>query len=104
MSPIVVPVIIQQPVAINITTTEALELVCVVDGFPIPGIVWTHNGTEIPSDDLRITEEMSMDVQRMSAFSVTNTSSSDSGEYVCIAVSPVFANVNSDPALILIQG
>ena len=99
-----VPVIIQQPVDRNVTRTEALELVCVVDGFPLPSTMWTHNDTEIPSDDPRITDEVSMDVQRMSTLSVTNTSSSDSGEYVCIAVSPTFDNISSDPALVLIQG
>ena len=104
LSFIVVPVIIQQPVDENITRTEALELVCVVDGFPLPSIVWTHNDTEIPSDDPRITDEVFMDIQRNSTLSVTNTSSNDSGVYVCIAVSPTFDNVSSDPALVLIQG
>ena len=75
-----------------------------VDGFPLPSIVWTHNDTEIPSDDPRITETVSIDVQRMSTLSVTNTSFNDSGEYVCIAVSATFDNVSSDPALVLIQG
>ena len=75
-----------------------------VDGFPLPSIVWIHNGTEIPSDDSRITDEVSMDIERTSTFSVTNTSLNDSGEYACIAVSPAFASVGSDLALILIQG
>ena len=75
-----------------------------VDGFALPSIVWTHNGTDIPSDDPRISETVSMDVQRMSILSVTNTSFNDSGVYVCIAVSPTFDNVSSDPALVLIQG
>ena len=104
LSLIVVPVIIQQPVAKNVTRTEALELVCVVDGFPLPSIVWTHNGTDIPSDDPRITDEVSMDVERMSTLSVNNTSINDSGVYVCIAVSPTFDDVSSDPAVVLIQG
>ena len=97
MSVTVAPAIIQQPVdKKNITRTEALELVCVVDGFPVPSIVWTHNDTELPSDDPRIMDEVSMDVQRTSTLTVISTSFNDSGMYICIAVSTGFANVESD--------
>ena len=103
---LVVQVISQPPVDANITRTEELVLVCTADGFPLPSIVWTHNGTQVDadaSDNTTITEVVST-VQRTSTLTVTSTSFSDSGEYVCVAISAAFPNISSDPALVLIQG
>ena len=88
------------------TRTESLVLVCIADGFPVPNITWTHNGTIIDpetSDSIIITI-ISMDVQRTSRLTVTNTTFNNSGDYGCIVTSVPFTNVSSDPALVLIQG
>ena len=89
------------------TRTESLELVCIANGFPVPTITWTHNGTTIDpgtSDDINITEEISMDVEKTSTLTVTNTTLNDSGEYVCVVTSTPFTDVSSDPAFVLVQG
>ena len=97
----------QSPEDINITITEDLVLECSADGFPLPSIEWTHIGTVVQPDTVRITitEEMSMDVTLTSRLSVSDTSLTDSGEYRCIAMSTAaFPDVNSSIALVLIQG
>lgn len=89
------------------TRTENLVLVCEADGFPVPNITWTHNGTIIhpeTSDSVIITEIISMDLQKTSTLTVTNTTFNNSGHYGCEVTSAPFTNVNSDPALVLIQG
>ena len=103
----VIPVISQPPVNTNVTRTESLVLVCIADGFPVSTIIWTHNGTIIDpgtSDNITITEVTSMDVEKTSKLTVTNTTFNDSGDYVCVVTSAPFTNVLSDQALILIQG
>ena len=90
----------------NVTSTEDLVLVCTATGFPVPDIVWIHNGTVVDaaeSDQTSITE-VSMERQLMSTLTVTNTIFNNSGDYVCNATSSEFDPVISDPVLVLIQG
>ena len=82
-------------------------LECSADGFPLPSIEWTHNGTVVQEDNDRvtITEEVSVEVSLTSRLTVGDTSLTDSGEYRCIAMSTAaFPDVNSSLALVLIQG
>ena len=105
--PAVFQVISQHPQDTNVTRTENLALVCEADGFPVPNITWTHNGTIInpeTSDSVIITEKISMDVQKTSTLTVSNTTSRNSGHYWCVVTSAPFTDINSDPALVLIQG
>ena len=90
----------------NVTSTKDLVLVCTATGFPVPDIVWIHNGTVVDaaeSDQTSITE-VSMERQLMSTLTVTNTIFNNSGDYVCNATSSEFDPVISDPVLVLIQG
>ena len=105
--PAVIQVISEPPKDTNVTRTDSLVLVCTADGFPVPNITWTHNGTMIDpktSDDITITEVTSMDVEKTSTLTVTNTTLNDSGEYACVVTSAPFPNVSSNPILVLIQG
>ena len=80
---------------------------CEANGFPLPTISWTHNGTMVDpetSDDITITEVTSMDVEKTSTLTVTNTALNDSGDYVCVVTSAPFTDVSSDSVLVLIQG
>ena len=97
----------QSPEDINVTITEDLVLECTADGFPLPSIEWTHNGTVVQRDDrITITEVVTMDVALTSRLTVSNTSLNDSGEYRCIALlsTAAFPDVSSTIALVLIQG
>ena len=102
----VIPVFSQSPEDINVTITEDLVLECTADGFPLPSIEWTHNGTVVQADDrITITEVVSMEVSLISRLTVSDTSLTDSGEYRCTAMSTTpFTDVNSSLALVLIQG
>ena len=89
----------------NLTRMETLELFCRADGYPIPTIVWLHNSTFV-DEDTEITTEVCMGTAVCSTLSVRFTSFINSGEYLCMAISPVdtFHNVISDAAYIIIQG
>ena len=81
-------------------------LVCSADGSPAPSLLWTHNGTVVDaatSDRTTIADEV-MGTNTTSTLRVGNTTSTDSGVYMCIAESPPFPDVNSSTALVLIQG
>ena len=94
----VAQIITQPPMDTNVTRTEELQLTCTAEGFPLPSIIWTHNGTDIDAED------MSMGIELTSTLTVTNTSFSDSGDYTCRAESSEFPAVTSDTVLVLIQG
>ena len=100
---LVIPVFIEQPVDMNITRTEDLILVCTAEGFPLPTIVWLFNGTEVDSN---VTTSISMGGYINSVtITISNTTFSDSGDYMCIANSSVYPDViSSDVADVLIQG
>ena len=103
----VVQIITLPPVDANVTRTEELQLTCAAEGFPLPSITWTHNGTDIDaavSSDITITEVTSMGIKLTSTLTVTNTSFSDSGDYTCRVESSEFPAVTSDTVLVLIQG
>ena len=105
-SPTVIPVISVPPEDKNVTSTEDLVLVCTATGFPVPDIIWIHNGSVVDaagSDQINITEE-SMERQLMSNLTVTNTTFNNSGDYVCNANSSEFDPVASGPVLVLVQG
>jgi len=105
-SPTVVPVISVPPEDENVTSTEDLVLVCTATGFPVPGIIWIHNGTVVDAAESAQTSitVVPMERQLMSTLTVTNTIFNNSGDYVCNATSSEFDPVTSGPVLVLIQG
>lgn len=94
----------EEPVDTNVTSTENLTLTCSANGFPLPEIVWLHNDSVV-EDDTRITiTDSPSGVDIISMLMVVNTNFNDSGNYTCVATSPVFNDVMSREALVLIQG
>ena len=107
ISPMIVSVAQVITLPLMVTRTEELQLTCTAEGFPLPSITWTHNGTDIDaavSSNIAITEDTSMGIELTSTLTVTNTSISDSGDYTCRADSSEFPAVTSDTVLVLIQG
>lgn len=95
----VAPVITVPPYDMNVTTTEDLDLTCLISGFPIPLIEWYHNGSVIsPDERITILHNSSVTI-----LTVINTSLADSGDYRCSGINDV-GSVFSPPALVLIQG
>ena len=94
----------QQPFDMNISRTEELELVCTAEGFPLTSVVWLHNSTEVEENGT-ICFNTTIELFRITVqITIKNTSLDDSGYYLCVARSPVFSDVNSDTAYVLIQG
>ena len=89
----------------NVTRTEELVLNCSSNGFPCLEIVWLHNGTALENTSgIMIFETFSDEVDITSTLTVMSTSFDNSGNYTCIARSPVFDDVMSRLALVLILG
>ena len=79
-----------------------------MSGFPIPEVSWRF-GTNFYLD---------ASIERYSLYSMSNSSfgedtmvleismprQSDTGSYTCVASSPYFDSVESEPALVLVQG
>ena len=102
---LVIPVFTDEPADMNVTRTEPLVLNCSANGFPRPEIVWLHNETALENTSgIIITETFSDEVDITSTLSVMSISFNNSGNYTCIARSPVFDDVMSRLALVLIQG
>ena len=94
----------EQPFDMNISRTEDLELVCTAEGFPLTSVVWLHNSTEVEENGT-ICINTTIELFRITVkITVKNTSLDDSGYYQCIAMSPVFPDIPSDTAYVLIQG
>ena len=100
----VIPEFSLDPADVNVTVTEQLELMCTADGFPRPAIVWQHNGSAVETDSRVIITDTLSGLVITSKLVVMNTTSNDSGDYVCVETSTAFNDVFSDTALVLIQG
>ena len=101
---LVIPEFSEEPSDENVTRTEDLQLNCSASGFLRPVIVWLHNGSEVEISSRVTIEESSSEVDTTSRLMITYTFSNDTGDYVCVAVTPVFGDVMSRVALVLIQG
>ena len=99
---LVIPEFNEFPADKNVTRTDDLELVCSGSGLPLPAILWLHNGSIVGNTSrVMITHSPSV-VNITSHILVTNTSFSDSGNYVCVAVTPVFPNIISGVSNVLV--
>ena len=87
-------------------TAGDVALMCSASGYPVPSISWTHNGTAVnESDRITIIQE-SNTRSSTSVLSILATMENDSGEYTCIASSPVsvFQKVSNGPVAVFVQG
>ena len=96
----------EQPFDMIISRTEDLELICTAEGFPLTSVVWQHNGTEVEENgNICINNNITAGLYMITVMiTIKNTSLDDSGYYQCIAMSPVFPDIPSDTAYVLIQG
>ncbi len=100
--------ILDFPEAVNVTSIQdTIMLICNASGFPIPEISWTHNMTEVRDGDDRVSIMGELGSRTlMSTLTVTTAMTNDSGQYECIATSPIstFSKVRSGPVTIIVQG
>ena len=88
----------------NVTTSENFTLMCNPTGYPVPSILWFHNGTAVnDSNRITIIPQNSSGVS-LSVLSVSTAMTTDAGIYTCNASSPEFQTVSSGPVNVLIQG
>ncbi len=41
------PIIDTSPLSVNVSISDSSTLTCVASGFPVPTIIWVHNGTQV---------------------------------------------------------
>ena len=93
----------------NATLSENFTLVCSASGYPVPTIIWTHNGTLVNKDEndrATIILELMGLRSVMSTLAVSMAAINDSGDYACIVNSSIdnFQNITAGPVTVLVQG
>ena len=104
----VAPLLLTEPSATNATISENFTLTCNASSYPVPTILWTHNGTTLDdTENDRATITPSTGLRSvLSVFTVSMGAINDSGEYACIVSSSVndFQNITGGPVTVLVQG
>ena len=105
----VAPLLLVGPSAMNATLSENFTLVCSTSGYPVPTIIWTHNGTQVSeneNDRATITPQLITSRSVMSTLAVSMAAINDSGDYACIVTSSIsdFQNITAGPVTVLVQG
>ena len=106
---LVAPLLLVGPSAMNATLSENFTLVCSASGYPVPTIIWTHNGTLVNEDEhdrATITPQLIASRSFISALTVSGAMINDSGDYVCSVASSIrdFQPLMAAPATVLVQG
>ena len=97
------------PSAVNATLSENFTLLCSASGYPVPTIIWTHNGTVVNEDEIdqdTIITNMTTSRSVMSTLTVSMAAINNSGDYACIVTSSIsdFQSLTADPVTVLVQG
>ena len=104
----VAPLVLTEPSATNATISENFTLNCNASGYPVPTILWTHNGTTVDENENdRATITPSTGSRSvLSVLTVSMGAINDSGDYACIVSTSVndFQNITGDPVTVLVQG
>ena len=105
----VAPLLLVGPSAVNATLSENFTLVCNASGYPVPTIIWTHNGTIVSEDEndrATIITNMISSRSVMSTLTVSMAVINNSGDYACIVTSSIsdFQNITAGPVTVLVQG
>ena len=100
---------LEHPVSTVISVGETATLDCSVAGFPIPDIVWTRDGMEVPESGEIETDTMLIGPQTaLSSLIITSASVNLTGAYRCRSITTVEGFppevVESNPASITVQG
>ena len=106
---LVAPLLLVGPSAMNATLSENFTLVCSASGYPIPTIIWTHNGTIVSEDEndrATIISENITSRSVRSTLTVSMAAINNSGDYACIVTSSIsdFQNLTAGPVTVLVQG
>ena len=97
------PMVTEHPQDQNVTGFEGtIMLSCTATGFPAPSITWFHNGTMENSTSV-MAEDINFYTTK-STFSRTMAETNDSGEYFCRAEIDGYNSVDSNKAMVLVQG
>ena len=105
----VAPLLLVGPSAVNATLSENFTLMCNTSGYPVPAIIWTHNGTTVNEEENGRATIISENITSRSVRSTLTVSmavTNDSGDYTCIVTSSIgdFQNITSGPVTVLVQG
>lgn len=98
------PVVTEHPQDQNVTSFEGtIVLRCTATGFPAPLITWFHNNT-LESNTSNIMEENVNVYTTRSTLTIPMAERNDSGEYHCRAAIEGYNDIDSNPAIVLVQG
>ena len=104
----VAPLLLTEPSATNATISENFTLACNASGYPVPTILWIHNGTAVDEDRNDHATIIQSTALRSfwSILTVSMGAVNDSGEYACNVTSSVndFPNITGGPVTVLLQG
>ena len=105
----VAPLLLVGPSDVNATLSENFTLVCSASGYPVPTIIWTHNGTivsEDENDQATIISENITSRSVRSTLTVSMAATNDSGDYACNVTSSIsdFQDITAGPVTVLVQG
>ena len=103
----VAPLLLMGPSDVNATLSENFTLVCSASSYPIPNILWTHNGTMVNEDEndrATIIPELITLRSVTSTLTVSMAAINDSGDYTCIVTTSVIQNITAGPVTVLVQG
>ena len=97
------PVVTEHPPDQNVTSFEGtIMLSCTATGFPAPTITWFHNDT-LENSVFYTTEDINCYTTR-STFIKLRAETNDSGTYFCRAEINGYDSVDSNEAIVLVQG
>ena len=104
----VAPLVLTEPSATKATISEDFVLTCNASGYPVPTILWTHNGTTVDeNENNRATIAPSTGSRSvLSVLTVSMGAINDSGDYACIVSSSIdeFQNITGGSVTVLVQG
>ena len=97
------PIVLEDPISVNVTSNEQLTLMCNATGFPLPSIQWYQNGTLVTEDDRISISNLTDSRSVLSTLTVSVAMTNDSGDYQCNATNSA-GNIVSDTVTVLVQG
>ena len=104
----VAPLVLTEPSATKVTISEDFTLTCNASGYPVPTILWTHNGTTVDENenDRATITPSTWSRSVLSLLTVSMGVIADSGDYACIVSSSIddFQNITGGPVTVLVQG
>ena len=97
------------PLSVNVSIeVDNITRNCTARGFPIPAISWMHNGTLITLMDIDKVSIVTMNTGMLrtirSTLVIYSALANNTGNYICTASSPFYADGVSNTARVLVKG